>query len=238
MGAVCSCAHISQHSGALSSGPAGHVLSLSLQVFGNVSVVDGAGAVNNLLELIQYQSALLRQQTIALSALSAAVVGLQSSMSLRRGSLLVGLSAAQTSVSAGSTVEFDTMLFQGGSAALITFDSWTGVVTLSAPASSALGGLSSPVLCELESALLTLFTVADGYLETSWVNVGPASTIGVSSHVDNVMRNSAAGGSAQAKAVVTLSLGQTQQVKLNVVQLLNVMEIHPSQYSWAHVQCF
>ena len=183
-----------------------------------MTLVDSAGSVNNLLEIIQRQEALPAQHSLALTSLTATVLGLQSSVSLRRGSMMVGLSAAQTAVSAGSTVLFDTVLFQGGSPALIAFNSATSVLTLSAPTASALGGLSAPILCEL----LTLFTVADGYIETSWVNVGLAATIGASSHVDNVMRNTAAGGSAQARAVVTLSPGQTQQVKLSVVQQLNV----------------
>ena len=66
---------------ALSSGPAGHLLSTSLQVFGNVSVVDGSGGVQNLLDLIQQQQAVIAQQSSALSALTSR---LSSAVSTRR----------------------------------------------------------------------------------------------------------------------------------------------------------
>ena len=54
---------------ALSSGPSGHTLSSSLQVFGNVTLVDSAGTVQNLLDIIQRQEALLTQQSALISSL-------------------------------------------------------------------------------------------------------------------------------------------------------------------------
>ena len=61
-------------SGALSSGPSGHVLSSSLQVFGNVTLVDSAGTTKNLLDIIQRQEALLAQQSASLAQLSSSCI--------------------------------------------------------------------------------------------------------------------------------------------------------------------
>jgi hypothetical protein len=49
----------------LLSGPAGHTLTSSLSIHGDVNVIDSAGTSTNLLEIIQQQAAIIQQQQVA-----------------------------------------------------------------------------------------------------------------------------------------------------------------------------
>ena len=149
-------------SGALSNGPSGHVLSSSLQVFGNVSVVDGSGGVNNLLDLIQRQQAVIASQSATLARLASTLPSL----------VLAGVPTSSIAADtqqhlltwASSSIETSS---DGGA----SYNPTTGVYRVPATALYAI----TATLCVHATSAVTVFLYVDGLLVRYAISEPPTS---------------------------------------------------------------